>query len=107
MLWRILPLVCIVWGCQNTGSQQAGANPARIVIGFDETVSSPDPALLIRLGDALGCELQLIRPIGGNAYVYNCQTADDEASLTSKLDGLSQHKGVRYAEMNRKRKIQN
>lgn len=110
MLWCLLPLCGIACGCQNTGGEQGGeAAIMRIVIGFDETVnaSDPDSELLSQLGSALDCELRPVQQIGGNAYVYNCVTSDDEASLTRKLDGLGQHKGVRYAEMDRRRTIQN
>ena len=101
----LLPLLCIACSCQNPAGRPA--TTARVIIGFDETASPPGRELLARLGGELGCELQTVQQIGGNAYVYNCVTAEDEASLTRKLDGLGQHKGVRYAEMDRKRKIQN
>lgn len=106
MLLLVLPLLCIACSCQNSGSKQTG-EPARIIIGFDTAIRSPDPELIAMLGRDLGCELQLLQAIGGNAYVYHCATTDSETALTQKLNGLSKHKGVYYAEMDRKRKIQN
>jgi hypothetical protein len=106
----VLPLVCIACSCHNTGDRQdslAAAPRTRIIIGFDETVQTPGAELLAQLGATLGCQLQPVQAIGGNAFVYNCVASDDEASLIRRLDGLGQHKGVRYAEIDRKRKIQN
>jgi hypothetical protein len=102
----VLPLLCSACGCQNTGAPQAIAKPARIIIGFDETVNSPDSELSARLGKELGCELEPLQALGGHAFVYTCLTADAEEALVQKLNRLGQHKGVRYAEMDRIRKIQ-
>lgn len=102
--------LCLIWGCQNTGggSQNTPNSPARVIIGFDETVNPPgDKELLSRLGSELGCALRPLQAIGGNAYVYNCVTADTEELLARKLDGLGRHKGVRYAEIDRKRGVRN
>lgn len=108
LLFRALPLLCLACACKNPGSPQAAqAATARILIGFDETVQTPGNELLASLGRELGCELQPLHPVGGNAYVYNCATTDTETSLARKLDTLNKHKGVRYAEIDRKRKIQN
>jgi hypothetical protein len=106
IFWLALPLLCIACGCQNTGGRPAG-ELSRVIIGFDPTLRTPDPELLALLGRDLGCELDLQQAIGGNAYVYNCATTDDETVLTRKLNGLGRHKGVLYAEIDRKRKIQN
>jgi hypothetical protein len=111
LLWLALPLLCAACGCQNTGEPKAAPVTAvnRIIIGFDETVGAGSSAteLTTSLGKELGCELQPFQALGGNAYAYNCLTADSEEVLTRKLNSLGQHKGVRYAEMDRIRKIQN
>lgn len=109
LLTVVVSCFCLAWGCQNTGgSQNERTSLARIIIGFDETVNPPgDDELLSRLGSELGCELEPLREIGGNAWVYNCPTAHSEELLTRKLDGLARHKGIRYAEIDRKRRIRN
>jgi hypothetical protein len=107
LLWLALPLLCTACGCQKTNDLQASMAPAHIIIGFDETVTSPDAQITSSLSRELGCELQPLQALGGNAYVYNCATADTAESLTQKLENLGRHKGVRYAEMDRKRRIQN
>ncbi len=106
LLGLALTLFCNACGGQNAASLQAAlpSSTARIIIGFDETVKSPDTAIL---GRELGCELRPLQSLGGNAYVYTCVTTDTEELLTRKLDKLSRHKGVRYAEMDRKRQRQN
>jgi hypothetical protein len=102
-----LYLFCVAAGCQNAAGPQAGQiASARVIIGFDETVHTPDARLLANLGRELGCELQALQALGGNAYVYRCTTADTAESLTRKLDALGRHPGVRYAEMDRTRTIQ-
>lgn len=108
-LLTVVCCLCLAWGCQNTGGSQNGRTSfARIIIGFDETVNPPgDDELLSRLESELGCELQPLQAIGGNAYVFNCPTAHSEELLTRKLGGLARHKGVRYAEIDRKRRIRN
>jgi hypothetical protein len=107
LLWLTLPLLCTACACQKTSDLQASSAPARIIIGFDETANSPETELTASLSKELGCELQPLQALGGNAYVYNCATTDAEELLTQKLEKLGQHKGVRYAEMDRKRRIQN
>lgn len=108
-LFAVLPCLCLAWGCQNTGgSQNTQAASTRVIIGFVESVTPPgNNELLSLLGRELGCKLQPLQAIGGNAYVYNCPTTDTEESLTRKLDGLARHEDVRYAEIDRKRGIQN
>lgn len=106
MVWLALPLLCNAWGCQNVGPATA-VRPARIIIGFDEAANSQDKQFTASIGKELGCELQPLQALGGNAFVYNCATADTEELLIQKLERLGQHKGVRYAEIDRKRKIQN
>jgi hypothetical protein len=111
LLLLALPLLCAACGCQNTGEPKTADMTAatRIIIGFDETVGAGSSAteLTTSLGKELGCELQPLQSLGGNAYAYNCVTADNEKVLTRKLNSLGQHKGVRYAEMDRIRKTQN
>jgi hypothetical protein len=110
LLWLALPLLCAACGCQNTGEPRtAPATATRVIIGFDETVGAGSSAteLTTSLGQELGCKLEPLQALGGNAYAYNCVTADTEETLTRKLNALGRHKGVRYAELDRIRKIQN
>jgi hypothetical protein len=95
-------------GCRNTAGSQTAPNGApRVIIGFDEKANPPGNELLSTLGRELGCELQFLQAIGGNAYVYQCLTADKEEALARKLEALGRHKGVHYAEIDRIRKIRN
>jgi hypothetical protein len=95
-------------GCRNTGGPKTAAGGvARVIIGFEESANPPGNELLSILGGELGCELQVLQAIGSNAYVYKCQTADKEETLTRKLEALGRHKGVHYAEIDRIRKIRN
>jgi hypothetical protein len=103
VLWLVLPLLSNACNCQPTAASAA----TRIVIGFDEGITDPASELTASLSKELDCELQPLHALGGNAYVYNCTTSDTEAALTRKLHALNQHKGVRYAEIDRIRKIQN
>lgn len=107
LLFWVLPLLCLACACKNPGgAQPAQTEAVRIIIGFDETAGTPDSGLLASLSHELGCELEPLHAIGGNAYVYNCMTTAAEDALTRKLHVLDKHKGVRYAEIDRKRKIQ-
>jgi hypothetical protein len=111
LLWLALPLLCAACGCQNMGEPKTAPALAatRIIIGFDETVGADTSAteLTTSLGKELGCKLEPLQTLGGNAYAYNCDTADTAETLTRKLNALGQHKGVRYAELDRTHKIQN
>lgn len=92
----------------SSGPEANNSQAVRIIIGFsDPGFDYRHPAFLETLSRDLDAEVTFLRPLSGNAALYLCRIRDPIDTFFTRLQNLSAHSDIEYAEPDQKRMKQN